>query len=69
MDLSGRTALVQGSGERFHAGEPETWLRTEDLGNAAIFIAGQGDRAPTTEIDVTPPVLDCGQAAFLHVKP
>ena len=45
---------------RGRGGNPTTWMQTEDLADAVIFIAEQGSRAMTLEIDVTPPAPEYG---------
>ena len=45
---------------RGRGGNPETWMRTGDIADAVIYIAEQGPRALTTEIDITPPAPDYG---------
>ncbi len=45
---------------RGRPGKPDTWMLPEDIARAVVFIAEQGPRALTTEINVTPPAPEYG---------
>ena len=45
---------------RRRGGKPDTWMLPEDIARAVLFLAEQGPRALTTEINVTPPAPEYG---------
>lgn len=46
--------------KRGRSGKPDTWMLPEDIARAVVFLAGQGPRALTTEINVAPPAPNYG---------
>ncbi|OGL59617.1 MAG: hypothetical protein A3J27_12065 [Candidatus Tectomicrobia bacterium RIFCSPLOWO2_12_FULL_69_37] len=46
--------------KRGRSGKPGTWMLPEDIARAVVFLAGQGPRALTTEINVAPQAPEYG---------